>query len=84
MKYTRRGYIKVKLEARAIATTTNSTKTIREKTLITLTVTDSGQGMSSEFMKTKLFMPFSQVCTLHLYLRVLGARLLLLINTRRM
>lgn len=61
LKYTQRGYIKVKLEARSVATPASSTKTIRERTMITLTVSDSGQGMSSEFMKTKLFMPFSQV-----------------------
>jgi signal transduction histidine kinase len=78
LKYTQRGYIKVDLEARPIATTLSSTKTVRERTMVTLTVTDSGQGMSSEFIKTKLFMPFSKVWILYLNLYTLGAWLLLL------
>ncbi|OBT63673.1 hypothetical protein VE03_06111 [Pseudogymnoascus sp. 23342-1-I1] len=61
LKYTRDGYIKVKLEARSIpsmATGVNGDSI--DRTMITMTVSDSGQGMSSEFMKTKLFMPFTQ------------------------
>lgn len=65
LKYTKSGYIKVKLEARGIPSVEAGKKTqVVEKTLIILTVSDSGQGMSSEFMKTKLFMPFSQVWAL--------------------
>ena len=56
LKYTQSGFITIKLDARPI-----SAPGARERTMVTLTVTDSGQGMSSEFMKTKLFMPFSQV-----------------------
>jgi hypothetical protein len=40
--------------------------------MVTLTISDSGQGMSSEFMKTKLFMPFSQVWILDSNLYNLG------------
>jgi len=61
LKYTHSGFITVKLEARPISAPV-SAKGARERTMVTLTITDSGQGMSSEFMKTKLFMPFSQVC----------------------
>jgi signal transduction histidine kinase len=62
LKYTRSGYIKVKLDARNIPSVDGGRKTnAQERTLVTLTVSDSGQGMSSDFMKTKLFMPFSQV-----------------------
>ena len=66
LKYTRSGHIKINLEARNIASSidTGSKTAMGEKTMVTLTVSDSGQGMSSEFMKTKLFMPFSQVWTL--------------------
>lgn len=62
LKYTRSGYIRVKLEAQSIPSIEGGKNAdLPERTLVTLTVTDSGQGMSSDFMKTKLFMPFSQV-----------------------
>lgn len=65
LKYTRDGYIKVKLEARSIPSVNPSVSGDSiDKTMITMTVSDSGQGMSSEFMKTKLFMPFTQVRTI--------------------
>jgi signal transduction histidine kinase len=32
-----------------------------ERTMVTLTISDTGRGMSSDFLKTKVFMPFSQV-----------------------
>ena len=62
LKYTQAGYIKVKLEARPMLPVgLASKKEPSEKTMVTLTFSDSGQGMSSDFIKTKLFMPFSQV-----------------------
>lgn len=62
LKYTHDGYIKVKLQARSISSVnSNINKDSIGRTMVTLTISDSGQGMSSEFMKTKLFMPFSQV-----------------------
>ncbi|OBT74510.1 hypothetical protein VF21_06909 [Pseudogymnoascus sp. 05NY08] len=61
LKYTSDGYIKVKLEARSIPSVNPSVDADSvDRTMITMTVSDSGQGMSSEFMKTKLFMPFTQ------------------------
>ena len=63
LKYTRSGYIKIKLEARSISPANSNAKNDGiERTLVTLTITDSGHGMSADFLKTKLFMPFSQVC----------------------
>ena len=65
LKYTRDGFIKVKLEARSIPSVNpNVIGDSFDRTMITMTVSDSGQGMSSEFMKTKLFMPFTQVRTI--------------------
>lgn len=62
LKYTHDGYIKVKLEARSVSHVNSTSKNNNaESTMITLTVSDSGRGMSTEFMKTKLFIPFSQV-----------------------
>lgn len=61
LKYTHDGYIKVKLQARSISSVNSNMNDSIERTMVTLTISDSGQGMSSEFMKTKLFMPFSQV-----------------------
>jgi signal transduction histidine kinase len=66
LKYTRSGYIKIKLQARGIALPidSGSKASSNDRTMVTMTISDSGQGMSSEFMKTKLFMPFSQVWAL--------------------
>jgi signal transduction histidine kinase len=72
LKYTRSGYIKIKLEARPIAPVNPLRSDSIERTMVTLTISDSGQGMSSEFMKTKLFMPFSQVWILDSNLYNLG------------
>jgi len=61
LKYTPAGFIKIKLEAHPIAPEPGSKSSSTERTMVTLTVTDSGKGMSKEFMEKKLFMPFSQV-----------------------
>ncbi|KAE8447124.1 hypothetical protein EG329_011108 [Mollisiaceae sp. DMI_Dod_QoI] len=61
LKYTPDGYIMVKLEARSVFDSTPNLKNRdAETTLVTLTITDSGRGMTQEFLKTKLFIPFSQ------------------------
>ncbi|KAH6669783.1 hypothetical protein B0J14DRAFT_671387 [Halenospora varia] len=61
LKYTPRGYIKIKLAAQnATAVRSNTDGKMIQRTMVTLTISDSGQGMSSDFMKTGLFMPFSQ------------------------
>jgi signal transduction histidine kinase len=65
LKYTKNGFIKVKLQARSMVANSSIKSDGIERTMVTLSIADSGQGMSSEFMKTKLFMPFSQVQTTH-------------------
>jgi len=61
LKYTHAGYIRIKLEARAISSVSAIDNNPVERTMVTLTISDTGRGMSSDFLKTKVFMPFSQV-----------------------
>lgn len=61
LKYTSQGYIKVQLTAEAAQPITDADSTT---TMIKLTVSDTGQGMSPHFVRTKLFVPFSQEDTL--------------------
>lgn len=63
LKYTPTGYIKIRLEAKSIVHDLLSAASVgvKRRTMVTLTVSDSGKGMTPDFMKTKLFMPFSQV-----------------------
>jgi signal transduction histidine kinase/CheY-like chemotaxis protein len=63
LKYTSHGFIKVKLEADEPGKH-DCTIGGPNDTVIKLQVTDTGQGMSSHFMRTKLFLPFSQENTL--------------------
>lgn len=63
LKYTKSGYIKIRLEAQPIKISgTDLPKDDGiDKTVVVLTVSDSGKGISPEFLKTSLFMPFAQV-----------------------
>jgi signal transduction histidine kinase len=62
LKYTKAGYIRIKLEARAISSVVSAIdNNPTDRTMVTLTISDTGRGMSSDFLKTKVFMPFSQV-----------------------
>lgn len=62
LKYTQAGYIRIKLEARAISSLVSAVDhNPIERTMVTLTISDTGRGMSSDFLKTKMFMPFTQV-----------------------
>jgi signal transduction histidine kinase len=62
LKYTQAGYIRIKLEARAISSLVSSVDhNPIKRTMVTLTISDTGRGMSSDFLKTKMFMPFTQV-----------------------
>ncbi|KAH7384045.1 hypothetical protein DE146DRAFT_213649 [Phaeosphaeria sp. MPI-PUGE-AT-0046c] len=54
IKYTQTGHITVSLQATDVARTTGSATTI------TLTITDTGNGMSPAFLANKAFQPFSQ------------------------
>ena len=60
LKYTKSGYIKIKLEARPIPSIDVKGGGI-DMTMVTLTVVDSGRGISPDFLKSKLLRPFTQV-----------------------
>ncbi|KAE8446260.1 hypothetical protein EG329_012346 [Mollisiaceae sp. DMI_Dod_QoI] len=66
LKYTSHGYVCIKLEASEMDDFQNSSSTGSvssesiPRSLITLTVTDTGKGISAEFLRSKLFMPFAQ------------------------
>lgn len=55
LKYTHSGFIKVLLEAEPLPT-----KNKGGRSKVILTVTDSGKGISQEYLKNSLFVPFAQ------------------------
>ncbi|KAI3542556.1 hsp90-like protein [Colletotrichum filicis] len=55
LKYTSKGFIKVHLRQEEVVH-----KTSRSASMVVLTVTDSGKGITEEFLHNKLFTPFSQ------------------------
>ncbi|CAZ84335.1 unnamed protein product [Tuber melanosporum] len=57
IKYTDSGWVRIKLRAEDLPPSLGDDD---EKSLVTLVFTDSGKGISREFLKTKLFTPFSQ------------------------
>jgi signal transduction histidine kinase len=61
LKYTSRGYVKIKLEATEMDNflPPGSTESI-PRACVTLTITDTGKGISSDFIRSKLFTPFAQ------------------------
>lgn len=61
LKYTSRGYVKIKLDTTDMENLqpAGSTESI-PRACITLTVTDTGKGISSDFIRSKLFTPFAQ------------------------
>ncbi|KAF2461839.1 hypothetical protein BDY21DRAFT_277152, partial [Lineolata rhizophorae] len=59
LKYTKKGYIMVKLEVDDVDDEGNPTS------VIILTVSDTGQGISPEYLRTRLFTPFSQESSLN-------------------
>jgi hypothetical protein len=62
LKYTDAGWVKVHLQAEDLPLCQDGGDKWKSK--ITLTVSDSGRGIGREFLKTKLFTPFSQEDTL--------------------
>jgi signal transduction histidine kinase len=65
LKYTSHGYVKVKLETSELDDLhTPGGGDSTPRAMITLTVTDTGKGISSEFLRSKLFTPFAQENTL--------------------
>ncbi|KAF6810744.1 sensor histidine kinase response [Colletotrichum musicola] len=55
LKYTSKGFIKVNMRQEEVVH-----KTARSASMVVLTVTDSGKGISEDFLRNKLFTPFSQ------------------------
>ncbi|KXT15869.1 hypothetical protein AC579_5526 [Pseudocercospora musae] len=62
LKYTKHGYINVCLRSIAQESAANKTVQFKEDKpeQIKLTVTDTGQGISPEYLRTKIFTPFAQ------------------------
>ena len=59
LKYTSSGFVKVKLDIHPIKGESALDGEPRSS-VVELNVIDSGRGISNEFLKTKLFSPFSQ------------------------
>src|SRR6266487_2930642 len=61
LKYTSHGYVRIKLDTTDMEDLqpAGSTESI-PRACITLTVTDTGKGISSDFLRSKLFTPFAQ------------------------
>lgn len=67
LKYTSHGYVYIKLEAAEMEDFNASTSTPGEsvpRSMITLTVADTGKGISAEFLRSKLYTPFAQESSL--------------------
>jgi signal transduction histidine kinase/CheY-like chemotaxis protein len=61
LKYTSRGYVQIKLESTDMEDLPSSGSTeTTPRAMVTLTVTDTGKGISSDFIRSKLFTPFAQ------------------------
>jgi signal transduction histidine kinase len=58
VKYTEAGWVRIRLRTEDMEPDVQGNKRAR----MILSVSDSGKGISREFLKTKLFTPFSQVC----------------------
>ncbi len=57
MKYTDSGWVRIRLKAKNLPEEESDGE---KKALVTLSVSDSGKGIGREFLKTRLFTPFSQ------------------------
>ncbi|QDS77761.1 hypothetical protein FKW77_005006 [Venturia effusa] len=60
LKYTRQGFIRVRLDAQSMPRHKDDPTDAPLATTVRLTITDTGQGMSPQFMRTKLYTPFAQ------------------------
>ncbi|KAI9811682.1 MAG: hypothetical protein M1832_000716 [Thelocarpon impressellum] len=61
LKYSSRGSVKVRLQAQdAEKVQVNGESRAADKTMVTFTVTDTGKGISRDFLQTRLFAPFAQ------------------------
>lgn len=64
LKYTSHGYVRVKLETAPLEDLSIYGGEKTPRSLLILTVSDTGKGISSEFLRSKLFTPFAQENTL--------------------
>ncbi|PMD28829.1 hypothetical protein L207DRAFT_594031 [Hyaloscypha variabilis F] len=65
LKYTSHGYVRIKLDATDMedlpgTAGSQGTNDSVPRSRVTLTVTDTGKGISADFLRSKLFMPFAQ------------------------
>ena len=61
LKYTSHGYVRIKLESTEMEDLEQpGTFEAIARSRVALTVTDTGRGISSEFLRSKLFTPFAQ------------------------
>lgn len=61
LKYTSHGYVCMKLQATPMdPMITPSTGEVVARSLITISIKDTGRGISSEFLRSKVFTPFAQ------------------------
>ena len=65
LKYTDHGWVRVSLEADDAGQTDGNTDAPNanagKPTTVRLTVTDTGRGISQDYLRTRLFTPFAQV-----------------------
>jgi signal transduction histidine kinase len=64
MKYTDKGRVTLKLETLKSDGTTGLAKPTSPKEIVVITVSDTGKGISEEFLRRRLFTPFAQENTL--------------------
>lgn len=64
LKYTSHGFVRIKLDATDMddlpGTGSQGSGDAIPRSLVVLTVTDTGKGISADFLRSKLFMPFAQ------------------------
>ncbi|KAL3420968.1 hsp90-like protein [Phlyctema vagabunda] len=60
LKYTEHGWIKVKLDVQRQPKTNYDNSEHGSQAIVSLSISDSGRGITPEFMKDQLFTPFSQ------------------------
>ena len=65
LKYTSHGYVRIKLDSTDMedlpgTSGSQGSSDAVPRSLVTLTVTDTGKGISADFLRSKLFMPFAQ------------------------
>ncbi|KAL3424135.1 hsp90-like protein [Phlyctema vagabunda] len=60
LKYTSHGFVQIKLEAKEIEDLVTPSSDPVARSMVTLTIQDTGKGISAEFLRSKLFTPFAQ------------------------